>query len=351
MLSKAFDGMARYVFRRHRPLFIIHVGLHKTGTTSIQNFLAKNALELKRNGFLYPNGGCPENSSAHHNLAWQLAGDKRFNPAYGTVEKVVNETVNFPGNIIISSEDFENILGDTDRILPLTENVILSGRDIILVIYVRDQVSYAESLYLEMMKHGMSYTAKEFFDVIVEGGRVSYREWVFHFEYDLIRRLKKRISVRKLIVRPYRSIVDNSSVTDLLHVIRCEQAELSPESGPRYNKRIKLVHGLARFYANKRSYNAVDLGRRLDEAFGSLLGSRSAGFALPRRHVMESRFHKGNWKLAREFGFSGNLLCRVDDPRQGDFDIERLFSEQTVEAIEGWLAGDSGRLTRLLMVS
>ena len=55
--------------------FILHVGTHKTGTTSIQKYCRKNEDVLKEESILYPNFdviGKPKRY-AHHEVAHALA--------------------------------------------------------------------------------------------------------------------------------------------------------------------------------------------------------------------------------------------------------------------------------------
>ena len=40
-----------------RPVIIVHLGMHKTGTTSIQHFLARHRRRLREAGILYPRAG------------------------------------------------------------------------------------------------------------------------------------------------------------------------------------------------------------------------------------------------------------------------------------------------------
>ena len=47
----------------------IHIGTHKTGSTSIQDFLFKNRTKLRDRGFLYPLSGIsPKNLFGQHHL-------------------------------------------------------------------------------------------------------------------------------------------------------------------------------------------------------------------------------------------------------------------------------------------
>jgi len=72
---------------------LLHVGLHKTGSTALQRFLANAAEELRVRGVLYPVSGRPANSEGHHNIAWQMGGDRRFRSFAGTLDDVASEIV------------------------------------------------------------------------------------------------------------------------------------------------------------------------------------------------------------------------------------------------------------------
>ncbi|QXD16183.1 hypothetical protein GQ464_004310 [Rhodocaloribacter litoris] len=56
----------------------VHAGTHKTGSTSLQVFLAKTQVLLAEQGVLYPRSGRPDRkgvvSAGHHELAWSLLG-------------------------------------------------------------------------------------------------------------------------------------------------------------------------------------------------------------------------------------------------------------------------------------
>ena len=91
---------------------IIHIGLHKTGTTSIQGFAADHRQELAEAGICYPVAGSFPWYPAHHGIAWQARGDVRFDPAYGGIEEAIRELLESPAPVgLISSEDFSWLAG------------------------------------------------------------------------------------------------------------------------------------------------------------------------------------------------------------------------------------------------
>ncbi len=80
--------------RNLRTLYL-HVGIHKTGTTSLQGLLAGCADDLQRFDVLYPLSGRNSDHTdlacyrlAHYNLAWQINGDPRFAARRGTTENL-----------------------------------------------------------------------------------------------------------------------------------------------------------------------------------------------------------------------------------------------------------------------
>ncbi len=137
----------------------LHCGLHKTGTTAIQYRLAEHRDVLRAHGVLYP---ASIGHSAHHNAAWQLVGDSRFDVAGTTMEALLAEIQECDGNAVISSEEFETLLDRPDAFLPLSEQLRAGGRSLCIVVCLRDPTSYLESLYLELLKHGYRRPFAEF---------------------------------------------------------------------------------------------------------------------------------------------------------------------------------------------
>ena len=56
----------------------LHIGTHRTGSTSIQRFLANVEEALAKRGVIYPKTGRPDtdwsNRYGHHLLHWSLVG-------------------------------------------------------------------------------------------------------------------------------------------------------------------------------------------------------------------------------------------------------------------------------------
>lgn len=91
-----------------RKNLYIHIGLHKTGSTTLQHFLKINKNVLKKLGYLYAETGLVY--SGHHNFSWNLKNDSRFKEQYGCFDKLQLEIDSISvNNIILSSEAFESL--------------------------------------------------------------------------------------------------------------------------------------------------------------------------------------------------------------------------------------------------
>lgn len=129
---------------------VIHIGLRKTGTTSIQKFLHANRGLLLEKGILYPSSGLPvkESRYAHHDLAADLTGI-RPPTVPGSWEKLSDEISEFNGKLIfISSEIFSVAI--TEKIEELRKR--LSGHKVTILLYLRDPAKFIVSLYKAQIK-------------------------------------------------------------------------------------------------------------------------------------------------------------------------------------------------------
>ena len=318
----------------------MHAGLHKTGTTAIQAAFAGAPDLLRECNLLYPQAGRPADSGGHHNLAWQLARDRRFDAAQGTVDQAAAEIAAFDGDAILSSEDFESVLGSPERLRALTRHGALGGRDAILVIYVRDQAEYCESLFLEMMRHGMARDTGRFCDDVLSAGAFRFEDWVFHFDYDALCRRILRAGVARLVVRPYGALRGGSAVADLLHVAGQRTAAECLGVGRRANERDSLTRALTDFCALRAQRDPKGVEQRLGELLGGRLDGLTAHMSPARRRAFSRRFARGNRRLARACGFCASALDVSSEAPVGSIDMEQLFSARTAALVAGWLDGN-----------
>ena len=136
-----------------RKTVYLHIGAHKTGTTSIQAFFYRNRPALEAQGFLYPSAF--SNEFAHHRLYFQLkGGDRRLAPDGPGLEeefqRLIAEIDSSPApSVILSSEGLFNLAGDGAR--RLAEE--LSRYDVRVLAVIRRPDRLFESAYNQKMKN------------------------------------------------------------------------------------------------------------------------------------------------------------------------------------------------------
>ncbi len=133
---------------------ILHIGLHKTGTSAIQRFLFENAEALSEQGFLYPVGLF--NSIDHNPIAWCMVPSRYFPPDYpfywdhakknywAHLHEIVETSR--AHTAILSGEDFSLI----DQVHSLAQEC--AAYDTRIVVYLRRQDDLIWSLYNQMVK-------------------------------------------------------------------------------------------------------------------------------------------------------------------------------------------------------
>lgn len=136
---------------------IIHIGLNKTGTSSIQNFLGKNRAHLATRGFCYPNLG--DGSAAHHAAAAALArgeGD--------TLRALVMAQMGETDTLLLSSEAFAD-LDDSAVIARL-----FADFEVEVVVYVREHLSHLVSWYQQDIQMGSMTCGLDAYGALKTGG-------------------------------------------------------------------------------------------------------------------------------------------------------------------------------------
>jgi hypothetical protein len=146
-----------------KKLFI-HIGLPKTATSSIQHFLFNNGDFLHKNGYHYLNTGLNSDLHCHHDLVWKLGLHAGPDYVCKDIQRHKNETLaelatehaqHTDKHLIISSE-LLTFLDDFSALKPFLS--IFGNRTIRFIVNLRRQDSFLESLYLQVVKDGISDT-------------------------------------------------------------------------------------------------------------------------------------------------------------------------------------------------
>ena len=143
----------------------LHIGIGKTGTTSIQDYLFSNRFELKEKGILYPEVGL--RGTGRHDLA--KLDNKRIGEKEQSLYRKLIEEIDSSGchKIIISSENFAFLKEDYVKEVAW----FFKSYDVKLIFYVRNQVPLIQSTFLEWQKVNKNYleTIEKFFTVHHDG--------------------------------------------------------------------------------------------------------------------------------------------------------------------------------------
>lgn len=151
---------------------IVHAGLHKTGTTSVQTVLAARRGELAQAGYSYPVLGGKKHN--HNALAHQLAtcADDELPELRQQLAAVPARLSAHGGGaaaLVLSAEEFSTRIGRLDpwagfddgaywehrrRYLTRVRNVLPEGARTEVFVCFRDHESYAHALYATKMLSG-----------------------------------------------------------------------------------------------------------------------------------------------------------------------------------------------------
>jgi hypothetical protein len=187
-----------------RPKVVaLHVGTHKTGTTSLQAMVARHQQHFDDQGLYYPKRG--RVGDGHHNVAWELNGDDRYDPTRGSlVDLVVELEKSQPRGVLLSSEDFEYLYRRPEELEKLRSELAMLGYRARVVVALREPTEYLESLYAELIKHGLDKDVRTFVTEALAEGGVIFHNWDFRLDYEqLVAGFAAVFGARSVHVVPY----------------------------------------------------------------------------------------------------------------------------------------------------
>lgn len=180
---------------------VLHIGRHKSGTSFLQRTLYDNEAVLAAAGVTYPSVG--RKGVAHHPLVASfrphgLADPRQRAEAERLVAEVGDALAGGAGTWLFSSEAFQNVPDPRDLA------GIFDPARTDVVVYLREQYSYAQSAYAQRI-HATRET--ETFE--------DYLRRVTYGHAPLLARWSERFGPRRLTVRGYsRSALVNGDIVD-----------------------------------------------------------------------------------------------------------------------------------------
>ena len=206
---------------------------------------------MARLGYWYPQAGRLIEHPGHHNLAWEISADPRFNPRQGTLDDLLREVRGRDEDIFLSSEDFECALHDRARFAGAISRLQAGGMNMRVVLYVRPQSDYLARMYLTLLRFGMELTFDAVLESVLNQGELRWRGQVFNFDYaDLLARLEGLDRV-EVAVRSY-DRASSSICADFLSVFNLSLADVALTEELVANPSLPLRDCLRIFLCNRR---------------------------------------------------------------------------------------------------
>lgn len=154
---------------------ILHIGVHKTASTYLQQHLLSNRQLLAAEGILVPVTASNGGAMGHHNLSYGMRGDLRYRHYLGTFAELVKEiNASDAATIIVSSEDFEHTATRPEHLDYLVQLAARVGARLEIVAMVREQISLLNSVYTQQVKQLLDVRA---FDPFVAAWHTDRRFW------------------------------------------------------------------------------------------------------------------------------------------------------------------------------
>lgn len=189
---------------------ILHIGRHKSGTSSIQHWLKKNQSQLLKKGICYPNAGTK--GVAHHQIASALSRKnikKEGIPTYlNDIKRQLKKESLETSHIIISSEGFQNCD-------PRVIKEFFSNYNVSVVVYFRDPISYLGSSYAQKV-HATDYCENlEAFSMSFSFNYLKFlKEWKSQFDSLIVHEFKRENLANGCVIEDFKKIIFDISTLE-----------------------------------------------------------------------------------------------------------------------------------------
>ncbi|MEO7027374.1 MAG: hypothetical protein ABI056_07460 [Caulobacteraceae bacterium] len=172
-------------------MIVVHIGLPKSGSATIQTFLDTNEAALRGLSIDYPPLG-RQGRKAHHNFAHELKGRaERFDHRSGRVADLVTHLAKTPHRTtILSAESFAAC--DGEAVARFHDQLSRAGQPLRVIMVIRDLVDLAPSSYAQKVRHGVNtYDFDAFFEERTAKDKFNVfgvaENWAAAFGWDALR--------------------------------------------------------------------------------------------------------------------------------------------------------------------
>ena len=139
-----------------QPICFIHVGPHKTGSSSIQHFVRTNEGALKRLGLWFAKLAASQSGQGKGHIdlakAREVRADGSLEPGATLWKEIDRVAARAETDILLSSEMFCKALRDEDVLARFLAFFERRGYRVVIIAYVRDQPGWLNSWYVQSQK-------------------------------------------------------------------------------------------------------------------------------------------------------------------------------------------------------
>jgi hypothetical protein len=274
-------------------MIVLHIGLRKAGSASIQMFLSTNARALAAQGVEYPAiGRLGTDRTAHVNLVHDLRRKPKFVPAFGGLAELAQHwRASAASTLILSSEIFESC---TEEEAARLRDVLRRGSEPFRIIMVlRPLGELMASSYGQKVKYGAeTFSFDEFFERRIGEQRIDFfrtaQAWASAFGWASLRLrylhrdhlfngdliddflAQAEIEDRGLTRAPPENVTPGWKVLEAVRALFANRRQLPPDHGLRgamdYGREQRRVLGNVAMAVGERCGWNADRGRYLTRA-------------------------------------------------------------------------------------
>lgn len=275
----------------------LHIGTPKTGTSYIQVFLGKNRKLLKKQGYIFPYFGAKfKNIRKERNAHFLVIDNEKI------YKKAINklERISFKyKNIILTEESCWNKYKNINRFV---DDMKTKNIDVKIIVYVRRQDLFLQSLYAQKVKEGMAIKFSKYIEL--QKNHLNY--------YKYCCRLKDIVGEKNIIVRVYEKGQfegeQNNLATDFLKALGIKydnkfkiQNEIINQSLTGIYLEIRRILNKHSEFKKKRTYINRLLVQLQNENSNISSYSENLLFNTDNQLEFMKKYSKSNEKLAKEF--------------------------------------------------
>jgi hypothetical protein len=192
---------------------VLHIGTHKTGTTTLQIFFLQNRDAFARGGvYLADTGRSNIAVTGNHEIGWELLTGGQSNTLAALTSELSRNDL---PTALLTSEDLCLLFARPATLSMLRDAVANAGYQSKVVVYFRPQAGYAESIYVERIKHDYVRTMGSFIEQSLATGMYRPDDSPIQIEFEYRRLLEPWIDAfgrENVIVRAYQPGVANDAI-------------------------------------------------------------------------------------------------------------------------------------------